>query len=305
MGRGDEVRQLKSILRHEVALFCRNDGRKWKAAVVKTIRELRETRARAVFFGGTPRSLLTARLFLGRPGKPRDVDIVVQGVSVDQLQARFQPIMVRRTRFGGLKLGRMEWEFDVWPVESTWAFVTDGGVSPRIEGLPYTAMFNLEAVAVEVWPRKGSRREIYSGDDRFFEGILNEELELSREDTPYPELTVVRALILAASLDFRLGPRLLRFVAAHGAKRTVDELEAIQRQHYGTVRRSGSQLREWITMTIEAFARKPTSQFRIPMPRQASLWSSEPPVDELGRIRVFTIRGGKAGKSAPRFRGQS
>src|SRR5579885_949724 len=104
---------LKRKLRSEVASLYERDRRRWKAPIVQTVRELREAGVAAVFFGGTLRSLLFSRLAKKKPGRPRYIDIVIAGATVEQLRDRFRTLISRETRFGGLRLERMNWQFDV------------------------------------------------------------------------------------------------------------------------------------------------------------------------------------------------
>src|SRR5438105_3015604 len=101
---GVEVAELKQALLREVAALSRNDGIAWKEPILGVLSELRHSNVQAVLFGGTLRSLLTARLFEGRRGRPRDVDVVVSGAPLADLEERFGSILSRRTRFGGLQL---------------------------------------------------------------------------------------------------------------------------------------------------------------------------------------------------------
>src|SRR5690349_8923570 len=114
----DAVELLKALLRREVEVFCRRQDALWRTAggVLDTIRR---SNWRAVFFGGTLRSLLISRLVHRREGVPRDVDIVIQGPPLDILRTLFADAVSRETRFGGLQLRRSEWLFDVWPLERT------------------------------------------------------------------------------------------------------------------------------------------------------------------------------------------
>src|SRR5437762_3975954 len=168
----DKLKQaLKRKLLSEVAWLYEQDHRRWKAPIVQTVRELQETGVAAVFFGGTLRSLLLSRLVRRKPGRPRDIDIVIAGASVEHIKDRFRALIKRETRFGGLRFERMNWQFDVWPLDRTWAFLHDKVTAPAFEHLPQTTFFNLEAIAVDVWPHLGRTRNIYSGDDQFFDGI--------------------------------------------------------------------------------------------------------------------------------------
>lgn len=267
MLRTENVDSMKAILRKEVTSFCNGNRVLWKQPIVRTINEIKEMNLRAVFFGGTLRSLLMSRLVAEKQGRPRDIDIVIQGVSIAALQRQFAGDIVRETRFGGLQLRRMGWQLDVWPLENTWAFCQDES-NPDFASLPQTTFFNLEAIAVEIWPAPGRPRTIFSGDDQFFHGIIDRTLEVNREDNPFPELCIVRALIFAAQLDFQLGPRLAAYISKHGQKITEGALEYVQLAHYGFVRHRGTTMCSWIQKVVDAVSANSPCEIRLPQPEQ-------------------------------------
>ncbi len=275
---------LKRQLLAEVSSLFRHDGRLWKEPIVEMLQEFRDARLRAVVFGGTLRSLLTSRLFLDRPGRPRDVDVVVSGIPLREIEHRFKKSLTRHTRFGGLQLHRGGWQFDVWPVGETWALRKDGRPDAGFAALPSTTTFNLEAIAVDAWPRSGHSREMFSGDDQFFDGIRTQTLELNREDNPYPDLTVVRALVLAASLRFRIGPRLANYIASAGIDLEAGRFEDLQRGHYGHVRLQGSTLRALMLAVSEQ--RRTGESVELPATGQLSLWSGS---SASPRLRVHWL----------------
>src|SRR5205823_2395036 len=135
-----------------------------------------------------------------------------------------------------------------WPLAQTWAFVQDAIAVPTFAALPSTTFFNLEAIAVEVWAPPGRARRLYSGNDQFFEGLLSRTLEINREENPFPDLCVVRGLIMSADLNFRIGPGLARYIALHGRHLTPRDLDDIQQRHYGRHRCHGETLRKWIDL---------------------------------------------------------
>lgn len=244
------VPELKRTLLYEVRSLFRRNGSVWKEPILDVFQEFRESKVQAVLFGGTLRSLLVSRIVDGRPGRPRDIDIVISGATLSQLEERFGNILERRTRFGGLRLRHGTWQFDVWPVSETWAFKYDCKSGPaNFAALPATTTFNLEAVAVEAWPRDGGQRAIFSGNDQFFEGILARTIELNRSDNPFPELTVVRALIMASELQFKIGPRLASYICDMGTSMNEDIVQRVQTSHYGYARMHSRTLCDLIEMT--------------------------------------------------------
>jgi hypothetical protein len=277
------VSDLKRILLDEVRLLFRRDGSVWKEPILDVIEELKRSNIRTVVFGGTLRSLLVSRLFQGKPGRPRDLDLVVSGIPLSRLEDQFQDILKRRTRFGGLQLQRGSWQLDVWPVSETWGFKHDYSGPADFSELPSTTTFNMEAVAVDVWPNE-HRRTVFSGDDQFFEGIVSRTLELNRKDNPFPELTVVRALVMVSELRFKIGPRLATFIASEGTALTDEIFEQVQVKHYGYVRIPGTRLSEFVSIISRTLDGRAC---QLPALGQLHLWQSdhEPP---LPRINIYS-----------------
>lgn len=246
----------------------------------------RENSIPAVFFGGTLRSLLVSRVASSCFGKPRDVDIVVSGTTADSLREGFADYFTRMTRFGGVKLRRSSWEFDVWPLNQTWALRESNARDLGFDDLPRTTVFNLESVAVDLWPTgSGRKRVVYSGNEQFFEGVIDRTLELNREDNPYPKLCVVRALVMASAIDFKIGPRLANYISLH-AEMSEQELGDIQREHYGHVKRQTDLLRRWIEHVVERHDTKPQEPLKLPLERQTVAWAKQGPFTT--RLRLLT-----------------
>jgi len=185
----------------------------------------------------------------------------------------FSDSFIRKTRFGGVKLQRKDMEFDIWPIDQTWAYRTDQSNARTYENLPKTTFLNIEAIAIDIWPKaEGHKRTIYSDNDSFFKAILNETIEINREENPFPNLCVVRSLIMAANLRYKIGPNLSRYIEKHGSIASVQELEEVQQKHYGRVKVQGSVLLEWIDYIKKE--RKSMKQ-AIPLPisyKQLKLW---------------------------------
>lgn len=271
MDNSSKINVLKALLKRDLAYLCCRYDRSWSKPIVDTLRGLRDEHSKAVFFGGTIRSLLFSRLQSGSLGRPRDVDIVVAEVTLEDLRKKFRDIISRETRFGGLQLLRNSWHFDIWPLNRTWAFEKDRAL-PTFEALPTTTFFNLEAIAVQVWPSRGTSRITYSGDEQFFDGVLNRTLEINREENPYPSLCIVRALVLASTVDLKIGPILARYLAEHSVTITNAELVAVQQKHYGSLRIPPDSLRSWLDNICRIVDEKGPSVIRLPILRQKSLW---------------------------------
>ena len=209
-----------------------------------------------------------------RPGRPRDIDLVVKDCTTQKLWDRFDGIVTRETRFGGLQLQDRHWQFDVWPLEKTWAFVEDEMDSVEFEELPHTTFLNLEAIAVEVWPQKGKSRVVYSGNEQFFKGVANRVVELNREANPFPSLCIVRSLILAAKLDFSIGPHLAKYIVKHAQQYSATDYEAVQKKHYGQLRIQGDQIAYW-AKTVKNCLDREDARITLPVFRQTELWDND------------------------------
>ncbi|MDQ8183952.1 hypothetical protein QEH53_00050 [Pelagicoccus sp. SDUM812002] len=290
-----QIERLKKLLREEVASFCRQDNNSWRKSVSETISEIRERKWNAVFFGGTLRSLLISRLNENKPGRPRDIDIVMCGASLEDMRSSFKPYISRQTRFGGLQLKRVNWQFDVWPLKETFALRERKMEFPKFSDLPSTTFFNVEAIAVEIWPKPGRSRRIFSGDDQFFTGITTRTIEINHEANPYPQLCVVRALVMAAKLQWKIGPRLLVYLGEHGDTMSPKDFEAIQEKHYERILWPGSYFEKAMKEVRRAIERRETEAVELSLPGQLTLW----PEDEVyhQRIHLRTLKAATSSKN--------
>ena len=284
------VSDLKRWLLHDVEYLRRRSDLHWNTAIVETIRELKSAALPAVYFGGTLRSLLLARLSGKRKiGRPRDLDIVVADNSIESLRGRLQQHILRETRFGGLKLLREAWQFDVWPLHQTWAFKEDQSLPASFDALPATTFFNLEAIAVDAWTKRGAPRQVYSGDDRFFDGLLTQTIELNRESNPYPALCVVRSLVMACSTRFFIGSRLCEYLVTARDLVSDKELDDIQLHHYGARRMHVEDMRRQLNYIAKSHAERPGKKVKLMLGEQLPLWED----GQLGPRMNFHILNGR------------
>jgi hypothetical protein len=238
-----------------------------RAPLVQILGDIRHRGWRAFLFGGVLRDLMIH----GSRARPRDVDIVVDGVSVADLASAFEPYIARRTRFGGLHLRLGGWMFDIWPLGETWA-LREGFVRSHGWGLAASTFLNVEAAAVEVNVKRGRLRPLYT--HRFFEAFRARTVEINLEENPFPELCVVRSLITAARLDFRIGPRLAGYIESHARRLSIEQLLAVQAAHYGQVRASREELSSWLRAVCSQHQQRRSAPVELPIvrSRQLELW---------------------------------
>lgn len=202
----------------------------------------------AYLVGGTLRDLLVG---LDRRGdfQPRDVDIVVDGATREDLQDVLRDLVLERfTRFGGLHLSAplssgSRIVFDIWTLADTWGFQSKH-IAPRIADFPGTTFLNIDSCATELMQPEGRERTIF--EKGFFNGIANRVLDVNYEPNPYPHVCVARALVLAAQLEFTITRPLAKFILDQWAAGGVNALVEAQLSHYGTVRSGAQELKVWL-----------------------------------------------------------
>lgn len=242
-----------------------------KRQVIQVLRQIRSQGWRAFLFGGALRDLM-----IGGPSVcPRDIDIVVDGVSVERIASVFAEYVERRTRFGGLHLNVDGWMFDVWPLAQTWAFREGLVPCTGFAALPKTTFLNVEAAVIQLAARPGQRRVMH--EHGFFDGVLDRTLEINLEENPFPVLCVVRSLITAARLDFKLSSRLASYILHHTAHAPVEELLAVQASHYGRIESDAEELHGWLTSIGEQQRHSARHAVRLPVvqERQLEFWEDQ------------------------------
>jgi hypothetical protein len=210
----------------------------------------------AAVFGGMPRDLV----LFGSRARIRDVDIVVDGVGVDQIVDAFGPYVRRRTRFGGVSLNIQGWRFDIWPLQETWAFRERKLPLASFADLPKTTFLDVEALAITVSPKR--RWRVHSHG--FFDAATKRVVDINLEENPYPDLAIVRSLLIAANLRFALGPRLKQYIALYSEHYSSAQLSHVQQRHYGWVRRRGAEIAHWINAVRLHTDRWPCEPFLLP-----------------------------------------
>jgi hypothetical protein len=227
------IQRYEEVLRFRANRYLNDQKR--GSELKNALRKLELQGCSTYLVGGFLRDLMLD----GPSAKPRDIDIVFDGVSPDEVELLFWNHKERKNRFGGMRLNVGQCPLDVWSLQDTWAFrhkkVHQGGVS----AFPRTTFLNVDAIAFR-W-KNDSEGEIFS--EGFFEGILNRTLEINLEENPFPETCVVRSLMMASALHFGIGPKLAGYILRYSKNISIKELQHIQKAHYGFVRLDGEDLR--------------------------------------------------------------
>lgn len=163
--------------------------------------------------------------FFGK--QPRDVDIVVD-CPVDKLEflLRFK---AKKNKFGGFKLSAGKTEFDIWSLDSTWAFGNDPKLERKLEIVPETVFLNLDAITYCL--KTGAIL-----DKGFTQAMESRTLDIVYEPNPYPYLCVSKALIALSKYDLKPSERLKEFIGnQEGRGYSEASFNKYQNVNYGDV----------------------------------------------------------------------
>lgn len=105
---------LERSVRSKLSRFLTRPGK--VASAMSVLKDWEERGWGPILFGGVVRDLIV----LGGKYYPRDVDVVLQNATTEELINEFQTREYKLNRFGGLHLNVNRWAFDVWPLEKTW-----------------------------------------------------------------------------------------------------------------------------------------------------------------------------------------
>jgi hypothetical protein len=203
-----------------------------------------------------------------------------------RLEQCFKDLIRRRTRYGGLHLvkefpGICDVNFDIWPLEETWAFKACG-LKPDIATFPRYPFLNMDAITIDLLP--GNKvRQIHDEDKDanhiFFSGLNNQTIDINFEPNPYPDVCAVRGLLIAAKLGFGMGRRLSHFICERARVSSLDSFLKAQQSHYGQVRSKANELQSWIdSIKTQVAAGAERVVVAVPQNRQLGLWTDYPPM---------------------------
>jgi hypothetical protein len=251
---------------------------------------LRKNGVAAYLVGGTIRDLCCAPQGV----TPRDIDVIVEGVSTSRLRSLFDDLFQRETRFGGLHLlyrgeveesisARFSVMFDVWRLEDTWA-LRKCRYDATIQRFPCSTFLNLDSAAVELWPSRPGGRAVL--DCGFFDCLRSKTIEVNLADNPFPAVCAVRSLVVAAKLQFKLGESVVSFLTDNTIGFTPEVLMDAQLSHYGIRRCSEEELGAWLDLVFNSKrAGLRTVLLPVTAERQLELWSWPDAREDLSQPR--------------------
>ncbi|MED2206970.1 hypothetical protein P4222_23345 [Bacillus thuringiensis] len=181
-----------------------------------------------LFFGGSIRDIC---LFPDNPPLPRDFDIAIKFKDKNKFELITRKYNNRRNRFGGFKFKIGNMEFDVWDLESTWAF-NNTNLQASEENLAKSVYLNIDGIVYNF-----NKSKIY--DELFRTSINACKLDVNLEENPQVELNLLRALVFKDKYkeEYKLNfssnlKRIFKQYLADESVELVDNLYNLQCTHY-------------------------------------------------------------------------
>lgn len=219
--------KLKAILSDRIGRFVDNRS-KWCLHRHEALQKIREYDRNAFLFGGAARDILLSNNY--NPIIPRDLDIVLSYADLNKVADSFVDSDKRWNCYGGVSIQIKDWSLDLWRLPETWAFKEKFvGVKGFVD-LPRTTFLDINAVAVQLFKRKGQKREIYSKG--FFEAILKKTIEINLEDNPNPAICIVRSLRIATKFNFAIGTKLAKYIEHYANRIELEEILRLYQNRY-------------------------------------------------------------------------
>ena len=203
-----KTQKMKRDLRARLGRFVATDSKRHYPHLYSVLEDIRNNGYPTFLCGGAVRDMLLCNSSI-----PRDLDIIIGYVSRERLETFFPEHNKEKTSLGGLKLQVKDWSIDMWPIQDTWAFKEGKVPGKGFSDYPKTVFLNIDAIAVQLFSKRRQKRKIYS--QGFFEAIIERTIELNFEENPAPAECFVRALRIANSFKFVIGPRLARYMISY------------------------------------------------------------------------------------------
>jgi hypothetical protein len=254
-----QIESLKRTLRDRLSEFV-SDKSAWRYhPVYGVLRTIYQYGKPAFLCGGAVRDILLH----GRKSAPRDLDIILEYLSENQVESLLKTYKSRRTKFGGISIKVIDWSLDIWPLMETWAFKEQLVRGICFADFPKTTFFDIDAIAIELFTKRGRMRKIYSKG--FFEAILNKTIDINFEENPYPAVCIVKSLANALRFRFRLGRRLAEYIIKHSEQIDAEEMATIYQTRYQDMMLSAEKFNFYVHIIKKELRARNDEPIRLPL----------------------------------------
>lgn len=202
------------VLKKRVRRFFENAPSE-RRAVMNVISDLNEL-AEVYIFGGLLRDLALS----GVASFESDVDIVIRPFDAQAFHRWADENGFKPNKFGGFRLLKDRWLFDVWELDRTWAFRQDSSIPRTKYTLKDTTFFNWDAIVYDIKTNQIICSQSYFGD------LSQRRLEINFEPNPNPLGTLVRSLKFVKN-GAKTGRKLTAFI-----RRNIDVYSDVEISEY-------------------------------------------------------------------------
>lgn len=151
----------------------------------RVIEEVKNNLSETVIFGGFVREVLSCRNAVR--GFSSDIDLVTKS-SFDEIFDVIEKYRPSRNKFGGFRFSFDDYQFDIWPLENTWAFKEGVASCNGFEDLFKTTFFNKDAAFYHLRNRELA---LSSGCKKALEdGVF----DINLKKNPFPERMAKKAI---------------------------------------------------------------------------------------------------------------
>lgn len=181
--------------------------------------------AHIYIFGGMLRDIS----LLGVRGFCSDIDVVFDGNRTQLLKA-LRVLNVenyKENRFGGYRIKRHSFDFDIWCVEDTWAFKQNIVSKNGIDSLLNTTLMNWDAILYHYNEKDVLTKDYYLNDLSI--GLID--IILERNPNEIGALVRILRTIYGKSAAI-VGERMVDMLRRSLNRDTTDQLIAYERSHY-------------------------------------------------------------------------
>lgn len=189
-------------------------------------------RCSPLLIGGAVRSYLEAGGMYLRNEPPRDFDFVIRKICIAEFEKIIKKIPFEKNRFGGYKVFVDDFIFDIWKLETTWAF-RHGQLKTKRANLYRSVFLNIDSIVYDLM------------DDKFYNNIYfhakkTNTLDVVFQPNPCVELNLLRALCFKRKYHMRISKKLrnLFLESINENPKLVDDMYKLQMDHYGVAKLS-------------------------------------------------------------------
>lgn len=187
-------------------------------------------------FSGVIRDFL-----LGEPNIDtiHDYDFVISGFNhIPIPTALNKQLSCKRNKFGGLKINKDNFIFDVWDLEETWGLVNQRVVRPDAKALTKSAFFNFSAIVFDY------NNPSFIISKEFCDFYMSKKIDVVYKVNPYVESCIVNSFYYAHQYGLGIGDSLKKWILESYSK--YADYETAQMNHFGHVIYENVQIKKFV-----------------------------------------------------------